>query len=111
MRGRPHSLMLASALMALAGPSFLGAQRRAVASDVERPLSFDPLAMLRRPPQKERRRRTWGGAACGAKQSARYAKQISAAAFNEHFDRRIAWNESVYPRVLELQRKQRESSR
>jgi len=107
---RPNPMALASLLAAVASLSFAGAQRKLEAEDV-RPMAFDPLALLRRPPRKERRVRGWSGAHCGAKQTAKYANQISAEAFNVHFERRMAWNETVYPRVLELQAKQRERSR
>lgn len=113
---RSHRHMIAGvALAALASPAFLGAQKRVVTDDVERPLSFDPLAILRRPPRKVRQR--WGGGAhVGGKQIARDKARMERSAdyqhnINQHYDARMRWNETVYPRVLERQEKQRERSR
>lgn len=48
-----------------------------------------------------------GTAHCGAKQCLKYAKQNLWADINQHYEARMRWNETVYPRVLELQAKQR----
>lgn len=100
MRTRGHMLAMLAAAMSAHTP--LSAQKR-----IERPLAFDPLAMLRRPPRKERQR-SGAGAHSSGRQAERYARQ--GAGINVHFEKRMRWNAEVYPRVLEHQAKQRERS-
>ena len=47
----------------------------------------------------------------GHRENARRLRAHWSFTINRHFHERMAWNEDVYPRVLELQRKQRERSR
>jgi len=118
MRGRPHSALLAAAMLqAMASPRFHGAVEKL-------PIPVIPEIALggsNAKPGKHRSSGTGskrfgkggnnagrGTAHCGAKQAAKYAKQ--GAGINVHFNARMRWNETVYPRVLELQAKQRERS-
>jgi hypothetical protein len=110
MRGRPRSMVMAAALAAMAGPAFVGAQRIPKPGEDVRPMAFDPLAMLRRPPRKQRQSRNWVKPHCGAKQARSYLRQAVTHNINQHYDARMRWNETTYPRVLEHQRKQRERS-
>jgi hypothetical protein len=114
---RPSPMLLAAAMSALASPAFLGAQR--VRPDgipiAERHASFDPFALLRaggsRGGRGTRRpnRTTWSKPHCGHKQAAKYAKQ--GPWINVHFERRMAWNDEVLPRVLEARVKNDELQR
>jgi hypothetical protein len=115
MRSRGHmGIMLAAAAAALAGVEGLGAQRMAL------PVPNIPSlggGGSRGKPGKNRNsgrgsRAYRGGsmtAHCGHKQAAKYARQ--GAGINVHYHERMRWNAEVYPRVLELQRKQREQNR
>lgn len=106
------SLHMRAMILAAASLGFAGAQRldsRALDPKEVRPLSFDPLALLRRPPRaKPLRRSTWGLPHCGAKQARSYARQAVTHDINQHYEARMRWNETVYPRVLASRANQQE---
>ena len=111
MRSRSHmgAILAMAALTAGAEVSALGAQRMAL------PVPVIPQLVSgggRKKPGKHRnsgtgskRARSSQRAHCGAKQAANYAKQGQG--INFHFDQRMRWNATVYPRVLARQAAQR----
>lgn len=116
MRSRQNMIpMLAAAAMAsLAGPAFLGAQAK-----LPVPVIPDLSSSAGKNGRKHRnsgagsKRPKWGNNAgarphCGAKQAAKYARQGHG--INYHFEQRMRWNDTVYPRVLEHQARQRAQS-
>lgn len=102
-------MLLANAVLAIAGQGFSGAQRpgnaRGAVTPTEHvPPAFDPLQLMtgRQRLSNKRRHHTSWPTGCGARQSARYLKQ--GASINVHFERRMKWNAEVYPRVLASQK-------
>jgi hypothetical protein len=117
MRSRSHmgAMLALAALTAGAEVSALGAQRMLM------PVPIIPQLASGGTPKKPGKHRNSGTGTkprqrpnkfkshCGAKQAASYAKQGQG--INVHFERRIRWNETVYPRVLKHQALQRARAR
>lgn len=95
--------------VALGTRGFSGAQTIARAADESRPLNFDPLALLRRRPNRERPHNSTNSRKphCGAKQRAKYKR--NPLTHDYHADR-MAW--MAQPRIkVAMERRARDQER
>lgn len=115
---RPNPMLIASVLAAFAGPAFLGVARAGRRGEIQPtehvPPAFDPLALFdgRRRPRSRRGKRAGEGAFCGARQTARYARQGNAEwNINRHYVNRMDFNERHAVMLAARDAKMREAGR